>query len=53
VVADIQLTGALLGSVVADAQTSGPSSEARNVSILTPLAFNENVYELYIDLKHE
>lgn len=42
-VADIQLTGTLLSSVLAEAQAGDPGSEARNVTILMPLAFNENV----------
>jgi len=37
VVADIQLTGTLLSSVLAEAQAGDPGSEARNVTILTPL----------------
>lgn len=51
-VADIQLTGTLLSSVLSGAQAGDPGSEARNVTILTPLAFNENVYALYIGLQH-
>jgi hypothetical protein len=47
VAADIQLTGTLLSSVLASAQAGDRGSEARNVTILTPLAFNEYVYGLY------